>query len=47
MLNARIPIMLKFERTWETLKIPQRHTISSQSLKGYCTGPADIALPRW
>jgi len=31
--------MLKFERTWETLGIPQRHKISSQSLKGYCMGP--------
>ena len=38
--------MLKLERTWETLGIPQRHEISSQSLKGYCTGPAGIALPR-
>jgi len=40
-----IPIMLKFERTWETLGIPLRHKISSQLLKGYCTGPAGIALP--
>jgi len=38
--------MLKFERTWETLGIPQLHKISSQSLNGYCTGPAGIALPR-
>jgi len=38
--------MLKFERTWETLGIRQGYKISSQSLKGYCTGPAGIALPR-
>jgi len=37
--------MLKFERTWETLRIPLQHKISSQSLKGYCTWPAGIALP--
>jgi len=37
--------MLKFEQTWETLGIPQRHKISSQSLKGYCTWSAGIALP--
>ena len=36
--------MLKSERTWETLGIPQGHKISSQSLKGYCTRPAGIAL---
>ena len=41
-----IPMMLKFERTWETLGIPQRHKISSESLNGYCTWPAGIALPR-
>ena len=40
-----IPIMLKFERIWDTLGIPQWHKIMSQSLKGYCTGPAGIALP--
>jgi len=37
--------MLKVERTLETLGIPQGHKISSQLLKGYCTGPAGIALP--
>jgi len=41
-----VPIMLTFERTWETLGIPQGHKILSQSLKGYCTGPAGIAWPR-
>ena len=39
----------KFLRLWATsatLGIPQRHKILSQSFKGYCIGPADIALPR-
>jgi len=28
------------------LGIPQRHKISQESLKGFCTWPANIALPR-
>jgi len=36
--------MLKFKQTWETLGILQRHKISSQSLKGYCTWLAGIQL---
>jgi len=39
-------MMLKFERTWETLGIPWRHKISSASINGYWTWPAGTALPR-
>jgi len=31
-------MMLKFERTWGTLGIPQRHEISSESIKGAAHG---------
>jgi len=37
-----VEILLK--RT--VLRIPQRHKISSESLKGFWTWPAGIALPR-
>jgi len=41
-----IPMMLKFERNLENITNPSTTQNVIKSLKGYCTGPAGIALPR-